>query len=160
MKKHEQDIETSMAFLLGGSGLKKYLSNHDAISHLVKAKNLLENAGLSKYASNVNNLIKKSSKEFSVAVEIKSKQEAFDNFNDAKNFFDSFTSDFSVNNDFVMESKINISAYTGSDENGWFVDAYALVGFESEEKAEYFVNIINEKYPECTAKLVYPEDTK
>jgi hypothetical protein len=58
MNKYAADIEKSMAFLLSGD-LKKSLGADEAVAHLVKARNLLENVGLSVHSKVVEDIIKK-----------------------------------------------------------------------------------------------------
>ena len=58
MKKFASDIEKNMDFLLSGN-LKKSLGASEAISHLSKASNLLENAGFKSYSEAISEVIKK-----------------------------------------------------------------------------------------------------
>jgi hypothetical protein len=58
MKKYAADIEKSMAFLMS-QDLGKSLNASDAVSHLSKARNLLENLGLTTYSSAVSAIIKR-----------------------------------------------------------------------------------------------------
>jgi hypothetical protein len=57
MEKYAADIERSMAFLMSGD-LKKSLAADDAVGHLVKARNLLENVGLVTHSRAIDNIIK------------------------------------------------------------------------------------------------------
>jgi len=61
MKKIAQNIEQNMEFLLNGD-VKKSINKEYAILHLVKAKNLLENAGLLSQSSMINVIIKRAEK--------------------------------------------------------------------------------------------------
>jgi len=56
-----QDLENSMNFLMSPGGIKKALGHDEAISHLEKAKNLLENAGLHAHSAMVSAIIKRAS---------------------------------------------------------------------------------------------------
>ena len=58
MKKYAADIEESMAFLMSGD-LKQSLGQSDAVAHLNKAKNLLENAGLKTHGQAISTIIKR-----------------------------------------------------------------------------------------------------
>lgn len=58
MKKYAADIEQSMAFLMS-SGLKKSLNAKDAIAHLSKARNLLNNLELTAQRDAVDAIIKR-----------------------------------------------------------------------------------------------------
>jgi hypothetical protein len=69
MKKIAQDIEQNMAFLLGGD-VKKSINKKDAILHLIKAKNLLENAGLMSQSSMINLIIKRAEKVDDCDIEV------------------------------------------------------------------------------------------
>lgn len=60
MKKYAADIEASMAFLMGGD-LKKSLAHSDGMTHLIKARNLLKNAGLTKHCQAVDVIIERAS---------------------------------------------------------------------------------------------------
>lgn len=63
-------IENNMSFLLGDK-LKICLANEDAIAHLSKAKNLLDNAGLFKKASMVCDVMDKVIKIDDQDIEVK-----------------------------------------------------------------------------------------
>jgi hypothetical protein len=69
MKKIAQDIEQSMEFLLSGD-VKKSINKQDAILHLVKAKNLLENVGLLSQSSMIDAIIKRAEKIDDCDIEI------------------------------------------------------------------------------------------
>lgn len=56
--KYTAQIERDMDFLMSGN-LKKSLSADDAITHLSKARDLLENAGLSIHSAAISSIIKK-----------------------------------------------------------------------------------------------------
>jgi len=58
MKNHTTNIENDMAFLLSGD-LKKSLNVNEAISHLSKARNLLENAGFKTHCLAIDVIIKR-----------------------------------------------------------------------------------------------------
>jgi hypothetical protein len=58
MKKYAADIERNMAFLMSAD-LKKSLNQDDAVAHLEKARNLLENLGLKTHSQAINTIIKK-----------------------------------------------------------------------------------------------------
>lgn len=58
MKKYAADIERSMAFLMSAD-LKKSLGHSDAVAHLVKARNLLENVGRKAHSQAINTIIKR-----------------------------------------------------------------------------------------------------
>ena len=58
MKKYAADIEQSMAFLMGGD-LKKSLAHSEGMNHLVKARNLLKNAGLTKHCQAIDVIIER-----------------------------------------------------------------------------------------------------
>lgn len=58
MKKYAAQIEQEMDFLMSGS-LKKSLNATDAIQHLSKARDLLENAGLTTHSAAISAIIKK-----------------------------------------------------------------------------------------------------
>jgi hypothetical protein len=58
MNKYAMQIEREMDFLMSGN-LKKTLSADDAIQHLSKACELLENAGLTRYSAVISSIIKK-----------------------------------------------------------------------------------------------------
>lgn len=53
-----EKLASDMDFILGDK-LKITIAHNEAVSHLVKAKNLLENAGLSKQAEAVDVIMKK-----------------------------------------------------------------------------------------------------
>lgn len=53
-----EKLVSDMDFILGDK-LKITIAHNEAVSHLVKAKNLLENAGLSKQAETVEKIMKK-----------------------------------------------------------------------------------------------------
>jgi hypothetical protein len=52
------EIETALSFLMSDD-LKSSIAKDNVIRHLVKARNLLANAGLEGYSEEVNDLIKK-----------------------------------------------------------------------------------------------------
>ncbi len=58
MKKFAADIERNMAFLMS-KDLKRSLSQGDAVAHLQKARNLLENLGLKTHSQAINTIIKR-----------------------------------------------------------------------------------------------------
>ena len=58
MKKYAAQIEQEMDFLMSGN-LKKSLNADDAIQHLSKARDLLENAGLTTHSAAISAIIKK-----------------------------------------------------------------------------------------------------
>lgn len=58
MKKFAAQIEREMDFLMSGS-LKKSLSADDAIQHLSNARDLLENAGLTRHSAAISSIIKR-----------------------------------------------------------------------------------------------------
>lgn len=58
MKKFAAQIEHDMDFLMSGN-LKKSISADNAITHLSKAHDLLENAGLSSHSAAISLIIKK-----------------------------------------------------------------------------------------------------
>lgn len=58
MKKYAADIEQSMAFLMSGD-IKKSLNAGDAIAHLSKARNLLNNLELTAHRDAVDAIIKR-----------------------------------------------------------------------------------------------------
>lgn len=58
MKKFATDIEQQMSFLLS-QDLKKSLGVDEAIAHLSKARNLLENVGLKSHSMAISAIIKK-----------------------------------------------------------------------------------------------------
>jgi hypothetical protein len=60
MKKFAAQIERDMAFLMS-KDLKKSLNTSDAISHLIKAKHLLDNVGLKSHSERLNSIIKNAS---------------------------------------------------------------------------------------------------
>lgn len=55
------DIEETMNFLMSPVGIKRALGHDEAISHLEKAKNLLENAGFRTHSAMIENIIKRAS---------------------------------------------------------------------------------------------------
>lgn len=60
MKKFATDIENNMAFLLS-TDLKKSLGVDEAVAHLAKARNLLENVGFITHSNFINSIIKRAS---------------------------------------------------------------------------------------------------
>lgn len=58
MKKYAADIERQMDFLMSGN-LKKSLAANEAISHLSRARDLLENAGLHTHSAAISAIIKR-----------------------------------------------------------------------------------------------------
>jgi hypothetical protein len=58
MRKYAADIERSMAFLVSGD-LKKSISHSDAVAHLAKARNLLENVGRKAHSQAISTIIKR-----------------------------------------------------------------------------------------------------
>jgi len=60
MEKFAKQIESDMAFLMSGE-LKKSLHAGDAVSHLSKALDYLQSAGLEVHCSMVQNIIKRAS---------------------------------------------------------------------------------------------------
>lgn len=69
MKKFATDIEREMSFLLS-SNLKKSLNANDAIEHLSKARNLLENLGHKKHSEAISVIIKKAESVDESAIEV------------------------------------------------------------------------------------------
>ena len=69
MKKFAQQIEDNMSFLLGGQ-VSSCINKDDAIGHLSKARNLLENAGYTEASSKIDDIIKKASTEDDSDIEV------------------------------------------------------------------------------------------
>jgi hypothetical protein len=58
MKKYANQIERDMDFLMSGN-LKKSLCTDEAIQHLSRARDLLDNAGLSNSSAAISSIIKR-----------------------------------------------------------------------------------------------------
>lgn len=69
MKKFATDIEREMDFLLS-KNLKKSLGANDAIQHLSKARNLLENVGFKSHSAAISAIIKKAENTDESAIEV------------------------------------------------------------------------------------------
>ena len=69
MKKFAEQIEENMSFLLGGP-VKKSIGKDDAIAHLKKARNLLENAGYTEASEEIGNIITKAASEGDSDIEV------------------------------------------------------------------------------------------